>query len=382
MRLSRVLQIASVSVVALPLLVGCGSQSDRAPGMTAFVAGMRSNMPVPKLVGDSLTWADDDVVNRDTVWVVGVSGRPEVTYQKQITTACDSPTACDGAKSSFRQLIDEKMTEVKPTAPEADTFGAIVEAAQQFQGFTGPRHIVVIDNGLQTTGDLELQAPGALGADPQAIVSQELKYPGVEALKGVQILLTGLGSYAGPQAELSLSREGKLTNLWKVLLEGLGATVKLDTGSLRGESAAALPAVSVVLGDDPPIKVDPRKCVTLREDQVGFIANQATLRDPTATAKVLQPVATGLETNGGVAATVIGTTALAEPPPYPLSLARAQTVIEQLIRLGVNRSLLTPQGVGINFGGYQNPVGPDGRFNETLAVQDRLVIIRPIGAAC
>jgi hypothetical protein len=99
-----------------------------------------------------------------------------------------------------------------------------------------------------------------------------------------------------------------------------------------------------------------------------------------STREVLKPVAEQLRSTG-LTATVIGTTALPESPPYPLSNQRSGRVADELVALGVPRTALTTAGVGIQFSGYVPPFR-DGRFVETLAVQDRLVIISPIGQQC
>ena len=121
-------------------------------------------------------------------------------------------------------------------------------------------------------------------------------------------------------------------------------------------------------------------CVRLREDQVGFLPDQANLRDANTAGNVLEPVAATLRSSGQ-SATLIGTTALPEDPPYALSTARAEAILGLLVSLGVDRKKLTAVGVGTNFGDYVSPLS-DGRFNETIAVQDRLVIIVPGGVKC
>jgi len=364
----------------MPGLVACGTISQPGGGALVIVAGGRSNMPTPKLTGEARTWVEEAVDRRDMLFIVGVSGHPRVVHQEQITTRCDSNQACTSFREDYLAKTDVRLAKVKADSEEADTLGAIIEAGRQMQNTTGPKRIVVIDSGLQTTGHLELQAPGAFAADVDTIVQPLADNRGFKALADTRILLVGLGSYAQPQPQLSSARQDLLEALWERLLTKAGADVTVGTATLRGESASGLPTVTVVK-EEPPRVFTVKDCFRIREDQVGFVANRATLRDPEAARKVLAPIADELK-KSTVVVTVIGTTALPDNPPDLLSERRAKAVIDVLVEMGVKRSLLHPIGVGINFAGYVPPYNKDGSFNETLAVQNRLVIIQPAGAKC
>jgi OmpA-OmpF porin, OOP family len=372
---------ALLAVGSLPVAAGCGGDPIIGDGgATAIVAGGRSNMPAPRIVGDAHDWISEAIDERRTIMVVGVSGLPRTLHREKITTRCDSDRACEAFHRDYVKKINSLLGEVKADSAEADTLGAILEAARQLENVDGPKQIIVIDNGLQTTGQLRMQAPGAFGVDPDELAKQLRADDRMKTLDGIHILLTGIGSYAEPQAQLPGEMVAKLEALWRSILRDAGAEVSVDTTNLRGSAISGLPAVTVV-HEDEPVAMPPTGCVRLREDQVGFLPNQATLRDPAKAKDVLTPIAAELRRKR-ISATVTGTTALPENPPYPLSLARAKTVIDILVGLGVKRSALTPVGVGINFQGYDPPYNSDRSFNETMAVRNRLVIVAPAGASC
>jgi outer membrane protein OmpA-like peptidoglycan-associated protein len=367
-------------------VAACGSWNPpHERGGLAIVAGGRSNMPKLQLTGAAMKMHDEAVLSGDDLFIVGVSGSPEVLYSEQIENDCDDETTCDAVLRDYRIQTEQLLAATAAKAAEADTLGAIVLAARSLTAVTGsgPRRILVIDNGLQTAGDMPLQSPGALSVDPKIEAADLSGADKLRDLKDVEILFTGLGARFDPQTKLSSTALSKLEALWTTVLEGGGARVTIDRAPLAEDRPAgtALPAVTVVAGDDQ-ITPTGTGCFRIRADQVGFKPDQAEFVDANAARKVLEPIALELKEKN-VKANVIGTTAYPEADPIrnPLSHARAEAVVKVLVQLGVPRSLLLPDGVGIQFAGYRNPV-QNGKRNELIAVQNRLVIISPVGASC
>ena len=67
----------------------------------------------------------------------------------------------------FLEDVQGRIAALRPKTPEADVLGALGEAAR----ITPDGTIVLIDSGLQTTGQIRFQDPGTFGADPNEFVA-------------------------------------------------------------------------------------------------------------------------------------------------------------------------------------------------------------------
>ncbi|MGH3887202.1 MAG: hypothetical protein ACRDSZ_11665, partial [Pseudonocardiaceae bacterium] len=381
---------AMIIAAALLLTPACSMFADPAPaphqpGALALVVGHRSNMPRPQLVGShGRQVLTDSIRSQDTLYVIDVSGDPQLVYTTEMKGECDSARSCNALARRYESRVDEAMTQVKAKSPEANTLQAIALAARSVAGNPGPKHIIVIDNGLQTVGEMPLQGPGALAADPDQVAQSLDDANRLEnLLVGTDITLIGLGNGYAPQKSLSQRKLDQLEALWNKVLRKAGATdVHIETAPLPDEAPGdGLPPVSVVdPADEPPLTIAP--CTPLRDDQVGFLRNKAEFRDPELARRVLTPIAQKIIAEK-ITATLKGTTALPQPTgPGSLSDRRAQAVKDVLVSLGTPEASLRTVGLGTNFTGYVDPNAPDGVFKETVAVQDRLVIVELADAHC
>jgi outer membrane protein OmpA-like peptidoglycan-associated protein len=368
----------------LPALTACGQQaSPGEPGAIALVVGGRSNMPKPQLVRRAQELVDDAVKRKSTLFIVSVSGHPEILYSEEVQHDCDSRAACQSVVNDYRRRVGTLLGRVKAKTAEADTLGAILVAARALAGVRkpGPRRIVVVDSGLQTAGDMPLQAPGALSVDLAQLVEPWVKEDRLKSLTAVEVLLTGIGAAHAPQQPVPQNAVVRLEELWRAVLRAGKAIVDVDPSPLADVAPVdGLPAVTPVPFDDK-VPALPGGCFKIREDQIGFLPGRAEFRDPGKAKQILTPIANEL-TSRKLTATVIGTTALPENPPFDLSNRRSRAVVEALVGLGVPRTSLTSGGVGNRFAGFVPDTDPSGRLIETLAVQNRLVIIQPVGQAC
>jgi len=353
-------------------------------GGLALVVGGRNNMPRPTIAAKARDVIAAAVLSKDTLFIIGVSGRPQVLYTERIDHDCDSERACDAVVDDYLGKIGGLVAAVKAQAAEADQLGAIALAADQLNGLsgTGPKQVVVIDNGLQTTGKMPLQAPGALAVDPREQAEHIVADHALPSLRDIDVLLSGLGSRYDPQPGLSRDALSRVRTLWSTILESAGARVTVDPSPLD-ESLAPSPAqppVAPVVLDEKP-EPDTSHCYRIRDDQVGFLPGKDRFRDPAAAREVLTPIAADLKTLN-VTVSVVGTTALPEDPPYPLSTKRAKRVATVLSELGVPRNAMLTNGVSTNFSGFQPDTDADGNLIPALAMQNRLVLITPVGRSC
>lgn len=312
-------------------------------------------MPTPELpVGLPTSVVEDAIRSEDTLYMVGVDGSPGVVGSPKSTASdCDSADSCGYAVDDFQEEVEQGIAEMKATAPEADTLGAIAEAARQIGASPGLRQIIVIDNGLQTDGAFRLQGTRVLFSDEETdmdLLAERLRNESrlEPALEGVVVTWVGLASSSPPQEVADQRPRANLRKLWEKILAAAGAKVTFVGGLQDGEPPAHpdLPPVTPVDVTDEPIDAtDP--CPTIFDDQVGFVPNEAEFRDPARARQALEPIARGLITRQQ-SASLVGYVALPERPgPLPLSLSRAQAVHALLVQLGVPASLMAPVGGGL-----------------------------------
>ncbi|MGH3694535.1 MAG: hypothetical protein ACRDRX_11225 [Pseudonocardiaceae bacterium] len=347
----RLAATLSLAVVATAV-TSCGlqpSQPPRAPGALAFVVGGRNNMPKPELPSSLDKLVTDAIRSGDSVYVVGVSGHPTLVFEKSMARAsseCDTQSACDAVVTDFRRTIKRKIAETRASTAEADTLAAIAEAARQLAGSSTPKQLVVIDNGLQTAGEMSLLSDRALFTPPEELALALWSGNRLERrLKGVEITWVGLGAVAAPQQRPDQRPRDNLEALWTKVLTTAGASVRFVGGVQDGPPAhQGMPPVTPV-----PVKdtvIEPAGCVKIPDDQVGFIPGRAEFRDLELARSVLEPLAKALIA-GKRAAEIIGYVALPEQPePGRLSLRRAVAVKNFLVSLGVPQRLLSVQGAG------------------------------------
>jgi hypothetical protein len=350
-------------------------------GGFAIVSGYRSNMPPPSIAGKARQWLGEAALAGDELFIVGVDGHPEELLHKTFQPECGRvQAACEGFRDGQVDDIDQRIRSQAARAddPEADTLEAIIIAARRLSAIDGPKHIVVIDNGMQTTGVLPMSTPWAFRADPESVIKPLREDERLRTLEGVDVLFSGLGSHASPQGRLDDGDVATLEKLWRGILGALGANVETDTVTLSGELPPDLPPVKVIVKEDN--QIPPTPCVRLREDQVGFRPGSPVLINAARTRDVFRPIAEQLEKTG-VVTTLIGTTALDDGPGHKLSNARAVTAKRVMMDLGVPARQLITVGVGINFAGYQDPY-VKGVFSEIIAIGNRLVIVQPAGQTC
>jgi hypothetical protein len=373
--------VAVLSVVTLATACENYPYPPRKAGGFAIVNGYRSNMPMPKLARTAREWLGEAVLSSDDLYIIGVDGHPAELLHKKFNPDCDGvKAACESYRDEQVDEIDAKLRvdEAKADDPEADTLEAIVVAARRIADVPGPKHIVVLDSGLQTSGVLPMAEPWAFKADPKAVAAPLLKDERFKNLKGVHVLFSGLGTFAAPQSRLDDADVASLERLWRGILTELGATVDVEAARLGAAPPPGLPTVAVVVKQDTSVK--PTPCIRLREDQVGFLPNSPNLRDKGRARELLKPIAEQLARTG-VVTTLIGTTALPDGDDHSLSKARAATVKRILVDLHVPADRIATIGVGINFAGYRDPY-VDGVWSEIVAMGNRLVIVQPAGQSC
>lgn len=133
------------------------------------------------------------------------------------------------------------------------------------------------------------------------------------------------------------------------------------------KTRAGNPEVDVI-GPLPTVTV-------LRDGTVGFVPDQAVLKDPAAARAVLADYAKAIK--DGRRALLTGTTASDGTPEYrrQLSEKRAGAVRDLLVGLGAPADRISTRGLGSDFPGYVPDRDAQGNLDPIPAAQNRQVII-------
>lgn len=359
------------------LLAACGgpSQATTVPTATAVIGAERTGSPVP-------TWNDELELRyaadlaRGVGWVfITVDGRPSVAPKLDLVVSGDNDLVRSTAEEALHAEARRLLGSLRAELPEADLLAALDLAGRSLAGGPDPRTVLVLDSLLQTAGALRFQdQDGALlSADPAAVADQLITRGALPALAGIEVVLIGAGDTVAPQVPLPPPRRGALIELWSTILERSGASVRVVQAPVEARSAGARPPVTPVPVASPEPVDGP---VSLPDAAVGFVADQAVLRDPGQAAAVLAPFAARL-LGGRLRAVLTGTTSSAGSPEGRLALSvdRAEAVAGLLRQAGVPADRIEVHGLGSDFPGFVPDRDGSGQLDPILAARNRQVII-------
>lgn len=361
-------------VLGLLLLTGCGDNSaGSAPGALAVIVGAHSNMVAPSLLDTVQAEIETAAELGSPATVIVDDGSPSAAAPLSLKTANDNPLYQQDQINQLTNLIDQTRAD----NPEVDLLAAISLAARSVTDAVGPKTIVVIDSGLQTTGALRFQdQDGALlNANPDEVVELLRRTQQLPNLTGMRVIFTGLGDTAAPQQPLPAPARAVLVALWTKIVEAAGGKAEVKQAPLPStRTIDGLPPVTIVpvaaksIGPLPSITV-------LRDGTVGFVPDQAVFRDSAQARAVLADYAR--EITNGRRALLTGTTASAGTSEYRLRLSqeRANAVRDLLVSLGAPADRISTRGLGSDFPGYVPDHDPQGNLNPIPAAQNRQVII-------
>jgi OOP family OmpA-OmpF porin len=347
-----------------------------AGGPVTLAIGARANSPTPVLPPAVVGLMREAAKQSQTISLVRIDGSPTVAFQGTFRTEAANDVARRSELDNFLRQTQDRVAKLVPKVAEADVLAGLNEAARITpEGGT----VVLIDSGLQTTGQVRFQDPGTFGADPKEVVDYLTKRSLMPKLGSRSVVLAGLGNTAEPQAQLDPSLRTAVTALWQTIASSAGAACVevLDTAASRTSVSTDVPVTAVAVPAVPPFQ--PCGETVLRDgDTVGFLPDQAVFRDPAAARKTLQELAS-VVVNGRQRIELIGTTAKAGPTEegrIELSLRRADAVKGVLVELGITADRITTRGVGATWPDRVNDIAPDGSLIPTAAALNRSVIVR------
>jgi len=383
---SAALALAGTLIATLVggLLSGCTEPPPPPPGCGAvapfaLAIGGRANSPALKLPPEVSALMTESARARHRVVLVRVDGEPAVVHDEPFRTTAGNPQKervdFDEYLGRLKAAMREKTRAAKG---EADPFGALTIAARA----TEPGDTVVLaDSGLQTVAPLRFQDDGGilLESEPAELVAyltDELEV--LPDLSGRALLFVGLGNTAPPQPQINTRQRRNLIAIWTAIAEAAGAAcVRVFDDAGTAEVVPDVPAVTVVpVATGPPPPPPCGETVLADNNGVGFVADQATFKDPAAADRTITAIADAMR-RGRQHAELVGTTANVGPYPgqVDLSLKRAEAVKRVLVGAGIAESRITTRGVGSRWPGYVPDRGPNSTLLPGPAAANRKVIV-------
>ena len=324
------------------------------------------------------------------VCVINVDGEPERSVSRsyaldeRYSGASKSRLNADAASAAAALL--EECRGLKADDPEIDLLGALELASHTLATAVKctEKTVLVMDTGLSTCGELDFRN-NLICAEPEELADLLEERCCIPDLKGVEVLWL-MTDPAGGQT-ISQAQAGRIEAIWKAIAERGGAAFsckKIGTGSKSSGAGASYPEVSVVrLPKEQPIRFD-AEAVTedpdvfqepqfLSEEQVRFVPDSAEYLNAAEAEATLRPVADYLKEHPSVTLLLAGTIAgdTCGEQGVRLSKARAETVRDTLLSLGVSESQLVVRGLGCSDPWHIYGVGTSG----SAAAKNRKVVL-------
>jgi len=350
-------------------------------GPVVFAVSGRADSPPPVLTTTMQQAAIHAVDQGSSIGIVNVDGSPALT----MTGAFSDPgvnhaTLVNDQQNYLRSLLTA-VERVRATSPDVNVLDVLEVGGRALHAACSHGGTLYLeDSGLQETGPVNFREPGMLGAAPADVVRFLSSEHEIPDLKGLAVVLVGIGDTAPPQAALSISQSSNLVAIWSAIASAGGAvSVSVDSSPRLGVAAPRhVPLVFIVrVPALPSWTPSDRRYVFPDSGPVGFLPDTAQFRDPAAAEGSLRQLAAYLVANPSARIELTGTTARfgSLSGCIALSLERADAVRQMLITDGALSSQIATAGVGWQFPGYENDQGPDGTLLPGPAEHNRSVIV-------
>jgi hypothetical protein len=239
----------------LLVLAACGCAAACGPelgataapsGALALVVGGHANAPEPAPLPPVRALLEQAADQAWQTTAVVDGGTPKVIAHGHLRTVPGDATAVARQRTEMADKLEVVIREGRADAPEVDLLASLRLAAASLSVTKGPRTLVVIDSGLQTVAPLPFQDRAMWGADPGTTADYLADRGALPRLKGVRLLLTGIGETAPPQQPLGADQRAALVAIWTAIGQRAGATVEVLDTPLGTPARTGLPKVALV----------------------------------------------------------------------------------------------------------------------------------------
>lgn len=336
-------------------LSGCGSTAvDKAVHPTTATAVIMLNgynMPVVNNAGDFVDAPQDG----DATFIVVPDSTPSVTTLTWSTVA-NNPTYAQSESRKWQAELSDELSAVRPDSEGCDLLSAIHLAGNQLQSSNTQAHkLVILCSGVNTS-TLNFANPAFWTADIDQMISQlqELDYIQPDLLQNVEVTWVYMTSTDGVhQASFTPAMQTRISAFWDAYMQACGAsTVDFRKDTLTGSAPDNVPPIEAVAVDAitvslPDATASPAEApaMTLDTSTLAFVPDSDAFLDEQQANQTLNNAASQLLSNNGGSYIIAGSVAATEngssESSMRLSIARAQTVSEQLISRGVPEDSIT-----------------------------------------
>ena len=354
-------------------------------GPVVFAMSGRQDSPAPALTGTMQAAANRAIDSGSAIGLVTIDGKPQlITGSVFRDPNAGNGNALAADKANYLGELESAVTGLRATAPHADVLDALDVAGRAVRAAcTYGGTIYLEDSGLSETGTMDFRQQGLLEAQPSDVVAFLTAKHELPHMKGISVVLIGIGDTAPPQQPLSIAQRDNLIAIWSAIAKAGGASsIMVDSAPRSGAAPTGAPPVALVPVPAEPVWKPSDAILSLPDSgPVGFEPNTAVFRDSAAAATALRKIAEYLIANPSAKILLSGTTAHWPPGPgslasdQALGLRRALACKAILVRLGAAPSQIYVQGLGWRFSSYQNDQGPDGTLLPGPAEHNRSVIV-------
>lgn len=348
--LSRMAAVLAACAVLAGLLAGCSTISskdgvaDEAVATdTALILTQGDGMP-------SLTNAEDfldcvNVTHGGSAGLVIADGSPFAVGPQRFDQVKKNDIQQARADKAARLELVEAVQSAAAKTHETDLVSSISLAARMLSAGTADNKVMIIrHSGVNTAASLPMQDLDLLNTDITQLLDQLDTAAMIPQLGGVTVEFYGLSDTAGSQPPLSAQQVQWLQSFWQAFFDRTGAIVTFHSDIVSGEAMTenghkVTPLASA--GTPTFVKVS--------AEQVAFQPDSTAFLDGNAAHAALSALAAQLKA-APASYIVAGSTAevdnASRDGAQALSLARAQTVRDELVANGVPADRLTCVGLG------------------------------------
>lgn len=287
------------------------------------------------------------------------------------------------AKDQRAQLLEIICNSAIPKCAEADTLQALMKAGRELHSSSSSdnKQLVILSNGLSTTGVLNFSKYNYLNSEPENVITQVESMGEIPNLNGVDVFWIGLGETTYPQQSLTNKNRNTLQTIWSGILEIAGAnSVKFYSDNISGINTIndSYPMVSTVNVINEEVKMDENSICVYDEERLNFKPSSTEFVNTKTAIKALEPVAEYMISNPDYSILLAGTTATVGSNDWcrEFSLRRAGVVKKVIVDMGVDSSRIKIVGLGYDGHCFHvNDIDKNGNLIAEEAKKNRAVII-------
>lgn len=338
-------------------------------------------------------------------------GAPYLAFEGDLTNE-DRP---DGLSEQNKKLdaeayVDDfikKADGVQAVTSEKDTIKAIRLAADSLADCNGDKVIVLIDNGISTSGVAAFKSFKNFDVETCINAFGDNDYPD---LTNISVVWYGLCDTVAPQNELNSDDMNNLQMFWEQYLEKCGSSsikfsknvavnTTVDNSSLPWVSTVDVNPTNSKIPDfeklieqvealpdeerDPTLDDALKEGIKLNETSVQFEPDSFELTDKEAAIKLMTPLTEYLKNNPDKKIILVATTATdgTNESCINFSKGRGEAIKEIFVKdMNVNSDQLLTVGLGFENEFHIPDLNPDGSLNDNAA-KNRIVIFADVNSS-